>query len=466
MKNLLSFFLCLTLIIATVGCASTIPTIDLSSNQNEDMVPVSSEPESPSLATEPIFEEEQLLSEEPISSQAEPETVSMSEASAPSSSAPAPEAESTAPSAVSEAPQKVLPSAAQKIWNLESDWFHGFQDGWLYYRGSDPDTNKSLYYRTLPDNTQKQFLDALPWSFEAFAIHDDWIYYSDQPVIVISCPTRYIYNGAISRIRTDGSQQARYPETVGFESTIFFEDWIYYFGRNTLSRIRTDGTEHQKLLDVKNCDSYVVGAQGIFFEVIGTNSEYEDQIIRCDLDGSNPTTLLYEPECSNLRVLFVEQDYLYIGKYYSQKTNDFQGYEIGRMRFDGTDYQIVSRQDGISKEFVVQGGWIYYVKYTKNAQENNPYSLCRVRLDGSDFQTLYTQKEFESWEIVNDQIYFLIRGEDRNDVALHRIALDGTNHTILYQQTKEDLIRYHDYYIEDDIPYVVLTDRNAVHDAP
>ena len=68
--------------------------------------------------------------------------------------------------------------------------------------------------------------------------------------MIISCPTRYIYKGAISRIRTDDTQQARYPTTVGVENMVLFDDWIYYYENNAISRICTDGTEHQKLLDM------------------------------------------------------------------------------------------------------------------------------------------------------------------------------------------------------------------------
>ena len=150
-----------------------------------------------------------------------------------------------------------------------------------------------------------------------------------------------------------------YPGTEGAIDITLQDDWLYYVLDCSLYRMRTDGTHNQLLTEVSPYDGYRICEEGIFFTADISTRGYRHKMIRCDLDGGNPTLLLHEPVHS-VSVLFIDQGYVYFRRYYTEEINGFQGEELCRMRLDGTEYQIITRQNDLGGTYQVRDGWIYY----------------------------------------------------------------------------------------------------------
>ena len=333
---------------------------------------------------------------------------------------------------------KPLPDSAQIIELPEGLSYQFFWNDWLYCRIHTSSADEDDYCRISLDGIQKQTFD-IPFSSEGYpvAFEDDWIYFSDgyrHPEPTESVETLY-------RIRPDGSERMEYQETFGAEKPVLFHNWLYFVSRKVLYRISTDGTEKQELLHIGGNFSYQVYEDGIFFAAEYSDAGYENRIIHCGLDGSNPTVLRHEPK-GGLDLLAVNGNYLYFRKYLT--VDGLNVRTLCRMRLDGTEYQTLTQQDCWS--FEIKDDWIYYASHD---------SLGRMRLDGSENQVLVDKGIDGKITVCDSGIYFT-KDRKPGEIQFCRISFEGSDLTQLYHKKRGEPYHYSGHFVVDDIPYVVL----------
>ena len=447
---------------AGIACLALVVGLALWSRQWKSELQAPPVSETPSV-TEPSVETEPPSESDPIESTEESSQAEESAAeSTPSQEDPVKSTEptesvesvETAPPSQEE-PPKVLPDKAEIIRLEPSETFIYQTGDWVYYHKSERNT---WYCRNIKTGQERAFeIPERRYDTRVLLSTEDWIYCTDGYMVVE--PTESLEK--LFRIKKDGSEVQELKGTFGVEThgnqmPKLWGDWIYFISRSNLCRISVKDNTCETVVDlgISGFD-FQVCDKGIFVHKSRWNPR-EDQIIRYDLDGKNPT-VLWEETRFPPQILFCGGDYVYLEKTSETETkdpanqsgtNDTQKTELWRMRFDGTERQRIVLEDEIGSQFAHNEEWIYY---TVSDEEKGKTIVRRTRLDGSETKTVAEPSTalFQALEIHGDFLYF--KAID----SLTRTELDGSNPVVLYDYKGGDH-SFKSFIVKDDVPYVVL----------
>lgn len=178
----------------------------------------------------------------------------------------------------------------QQDFNMQiNDWACMGDDGWIYFRGGEPD--KYTLSKMRPDGSDLTIIErnANPWFPQ---VENGWVYYSYA-------------QGVVRRVRTNGQDSS----VLAHEASTFInvqDGWVYYAaGDNTIHRMASDGSDNQVLARGTGCH---VQGDWIYFLAIEDN---QYRLSRMRLDGSSVETLEESP--SQVYHYAMTDEYLYRG---------------------------------------------------------------------------------------------------------------------------------------------------------
>ena len=245
-----------------------------------------------------------------------------------------------------------------------------FDGDWVYF--SNAADNETLYRMRL-DCTEKTKLNDDEYSLITL-ISDGWIYYRR-----ITSANKDTY-----RIRTDGTGREilRLPDDAGVIGVA--DSWIYYqeYDENYLClyKIRMDGTEATKIADDLNVFSLIDG----WIYCQSPRSPFGYQIHRLRTDGTDKTQLDDFPLDSYEK--FISDGRIYY-RHYLNGTSKIRSFAL-----DGTE-KIEWECSDLSHILAVEDGWIYYQSNYSLFFEGDfsewyqiQGTVYKIRTDGSDKQ--------------------------------------------------------------------------------
>lgn len=222
-------------------------------------------------------------------------------------------------------------------------------------------------------------------------------------------------------------------------------NWIYFGAKDGLYKSKADGSEKQKLCEgYKGSSVYWINVvdDWVYFASIG--------LYKVKTDGSNYQQI----DSQDLRGVHIIGDWIYYGSEYKMKTdgsgkekldtrNAAAGYTINivddwvyffdkdkennngifKMKTDGSNKQKIL--SGRADYMIVDGNWIYYVKYKDN-------SLYKMSLDGTDNELLL-KGNIRNLNIVDGWIYYQIKDDNFN--TIYKIKIDGSDKQVFFKGT-------------------------------
>lgn len=241
-------------------------------------------------------------------------------------------------------------------------------DDWMKENGMDgavelpfvPDYTDSGEINTV-GNTTGNMTNALRdgyWRGGFVTTQAGWIYFS-----------RFTEdNGAIYKMRVDGSELQRVGEAHGYSLNVV-GDWLYFidpYDGDKPYRMRTDGSKLQKMTDFA-CAFLTVSGDWAYSDGFGE----EGTLCRFRTDGTEQTALTD----------FTVIDCCAYGDwvYFFRKSAEDGG--LLRVRADGSDLQVIVTD--IPQCYAISDDVVYYVN------PNDPFSIMQCDLDGGNSKETY-----------------------------------------------------------------------------
>jgi hypothetical protein len=236
--------------------------------------------------------------------------------------------------------------------NIVGDWIYFTR--WYSFN---PGSYIAGFYRMRTDGTEMGiFIEGV---IGDFIIVDDWIYYSH-------------YDGTY-KIRLDGSENTRLLDRWVLSMDVW-DDWIYFnnIGDLSIFKMRTDGSEITRLPNTELTHKIIIVGDWIFYEK-RTQDQSKGWIYRIRTDGTDNTKVtdfyISTFNISGGWIYFYGVDWDY------NNGNPSQG-GLYKMRLDGTEKTKISDIDYFG--FMnVAGEWIYY---------RDDAVLYRISTDGIHIQ--------------------------------------------------------------------------------
>ena len=236
------------------------------------------------------------------------------------------------------------------------------------------------------------------------AIQGDWLYFSAKD--------------GLYKSKTDGSQKQKLCEGYNGGSVHWInvvDDWVY-FASIGLYKVKTDGSEYQQI------DSEDIRGVRVIGDWIYYGSEY-----RIKTDGSDKEKLDTRNSASGY-TLNIVNGWIYF--YDKDKDNNDA---IFKMKTDGSNKQKI--YTGRTDYMIVEGNWIYYVKYGEN-------SLYKISINGTDGKLILNER-ISNLNVSGDWIYY--NGDYNGKPALNKIKTDGSNKQLICYDNVESINIFGDW---------------------
>ena len=352
------------------------------------------------------------------------------------------------------------------ILNIYNGFFISYYGGWVYayYRDS---LDFSLH-RMRPDGSQLQKIQYADGLYDG-VYHDGWFYYIDAKYEAVNNGADHMpignsmsfygndtpsdeYYSRLFRMRPDGSRKTKLADDVyNFE---IVDGWIYYNSGYSIYRMKFDGSNKKKIAD--NCsNNYLISNGYIFARVSGGKTQYDTKLVRFDMDGTSK--ILIESDNIYYTPVYTDGEYLYYRLYFGEAyinylnngyvdTNELKGEQLHRMKYDGSDRQIVIEHEGRSgslTSIAFKDGFIYYSRYFDTRLDSidigYPWfvsEIYKIRTDGTD-QTKIRDMEIYSgvhFDLIGNSIFYTKYyevGKNYRGAIVNHLSLDG-EHNIVY----------------------------------
>ena len=238
----------------------------------------------------------------------------------------------------------------------------------------------------------------------------------------------------LERLNTDGTgNKIIVAQKTGLsvsKAIEYYNNRIYFLNEvspNKVSRCELNGSNFENLANgTGDLRELTVCDGGIFF------SNYlngDSEIFRCDLDGSNITTIY--SDYAQLEGLCNDGTYLY----FYERDFDTGVKRIAKMNFDGSNITTILSGGTIDNGTAVRdvdviGNYIYWIN---NGGTTINSRIMRADKDGSNVTTLVSsndaaQKNLYSLIVGETEIYYLIAfGSSPIDAGIYKCDLDGSN---------------------------------------
>jgi len=257
--------------------------------------------------------------------------------------------------------------------NIHAGGYYLVKNDWIYYSNI-LDDNK-LYKQRIDGSEISKLTDSiLPWQLNMI---DDYIY--------------YVQNGEVYKLSQMNSNSKKIikntlkpsffinPEYRYIENLIVTDKYIFYIQgyENSRQLYRTDiNGKHKKLIynDINNF-SIDINNNIIYLTQNAIYSNYSDNyhtnIYKTDINGNNVVKLIEIFKSNNERnnKINIWEDYIYF--------TDFDGgYQLNRIKNDGTGKEIILKED--CSYLNIYNSYIYYSDVQKDG------GIYRINMDGTE----------------------------------------------------------------------------------
>lgn len=326
----------------------------------------------------------------------------------------------------------VTPKAEIKTGHHAGAGLVAEKDGLIYF--INPADYKKIYSY---DEQSGKYARISDDSSRSIFIDDDWIYYQN------------LFSNNLSRIRLDGTDLETLNiapiSYTSFFSYFISDGWIYYkwwdFDNNSgFYRLSADGENLEVILEnVFRVKDFIVAGDWIYY-----TSEDDNYICRIRTDGGDPVRIgNYDAK----EIIFYE-GYLYF------KDNEFK---LHRVNIESGEAIKLSEKEMVffynsPYSYLIYDDWIYYT----NRDDN--FSLYKMRTDGSDSQIISKDKA-SMIHIINSWIYYY-NFDDKG--RIYRIKTDGSQTQNLFNDVRSEQaydaskpLVVSDYYINFDTDWII-----------
>jgi len=234
------------------------------------------------------------------------------------------------------------PPSPQYIGHVE---IFGFNESWFYY--CYPENGGSYYgdglYRMRTNGSGKMKLlekeEINDPTRLRLAFDDGWIYF-----------TNAADNYTLYKVRTDGSDKTKLNDDEYSVVQTISDDWVYYrlntSAEKCTYRIRTDGTNREVLYEF---DAWIIGVTDDWVYYQDYDNDYLC-LYKMRIGGTEAAKV-----ADDLNASYIMDDWIYF-----QSPLNTSGYQLHRMRTDGTSKMQLDDYQQFSDEMFFSDGKVYY----------------------------------------------------------------------------------------------------------